>query len=358
MDTSSTPTAMTSPPPASATSPAPDPTRISFKLPRPSSSRHHGTAQTTSDGGIASPSPTSPSQSSPPQHTMTAPFLPDFSALDAIPELSRLVLDKFSTTGGMDLSSLQTLEHSLVADMTALYDQCCQQTSLKASGTAGDMDVDVAVADARASVASVGLNSAGSPAPDHLRYGAPDFSLQIGSTRFPCHRMILYARWPHFAQRVRSGLFASNVWVLSENPLTVEIVGGLLRYLYTNEVEQLPLTDSFCLGLLRAAVLYDLVTPGDLSNQPVKGFELLIAYCRHHLMQPLTIQNCAVILNTLHEHGSITQQNRVISYISRNLKQVMESQEAAKALATVPPQLHSKILFSHFSMLQVLEDQE
>lgn len=188
----------------------------------------------------------------------------------------------------------------------------------------------------------------------------PDFEIIVASQRFPCHKYILFARWPHFADLVKNGHDKVNhgqLVITSESPMTAEVVQGLLRYWYTNEVEQLPHTDSFCLGVLKSALLYEFVMPGDLSNQPVRGFELLMLFCRNALIKPLTIENCAPLLNTLFEYGSSTQQNRVISYISRNLKQVMESQNAAKALASVPPVLHSKILFSHFSMLQVLEEQ-
>lgn len=186
-----------------------------------------------------------------------------------------------------------------------------------------------------------------------------DFELFIGTSRFTCHKLVLFARWPHFAELVKQGHHSVSHGHLqfAENPLTAEIVGGLLRYWYTNEVEELPHTESFCLGILKSALLYEFVMPGDLSNQPVKGFELLLSYCRTALIKPLTIENSAPLLNTLFEYGSSTQQSRVVSFIARNLKQIMESPPAAKALATVSPALHSKILFSHFSMLQVLEDQ-
>ena len=358
MDTSSHATLM---PPGAPASSSTDSSMISFKLPRPAS-RHH-TPQHSSDGNAGS-GPSSPrgssaaGSSSPPPASSSlqiAPFVPDFSRLAVMPELLRLVTEKWQTPSSLDPSLSthnQGMEHSLVTDMSALYQRCC---ALPYSPASSSTEMDVDVASARASVAAVGLDSS-----LPLGVDAPDFTLQIGTARFPCHRMILYARWPHFAERIRSGRIApnANVWVIQENPLTPEIVEGLIRYLYTNEVSHLPRTEIFSLSVLRAALLYEFVTPGDLSNQPVKGFELLIAYCRHFLMQPLTVQNCAVLLSTLHEHGSVTQQNRVISYISRNLKQVMESQDAAKALATVPPPLHSKILFSHFSMLQVLEDQD
>ena len=371
------------PPPPAVTSPS----MISFKLPKHSASSSnsnsangsstspgHGnrpSSPMSSHGGHSTPDGITPNSSprssaseavAPPVATVAHMyFSPDFSRLSVHPEYHTHILEKFANCanisfgdlnpiGGRETPSLAnglhaySMEHTLTNDMSNLYEKC-KQASLMAN------------------VGGSKLNSS-SQGKD---FSAPDFVIQCGTARFACHKMVLYARWSHFAEMVKAGRVhtKSEELILPEGPLTPAIVSALLRYLYTNEVSHFGHVaskcgmdhDSFCRSLLKCALLYEFVSPGDLSNSPVRGFELLMSHCRHALMTPLTVHNCTHLLNTLYEYGSVTQQNRVISYISRNLKQVMESEDNAAALATLPPALHSKILFSHFSMLQVLEEQ-
>lgn len=367
--------------------PVPSPSMISFKLPKHSSSSSSSNSGSNSGSGRASNSfspsgtPTSPhagyatpdssTPTSSPRSTGSEPvilapiapapmhFFPDFSRLSSHPEFHSHVLEKFancanlsfgdSSSGPRDsqgsASSLHpySMEHTLSHDMSRLYEKC-KEASLMA--TIGG-----------------GLSKSDSQSRE---ISAPDFVIQCGSSRFWCHKMVLYARWSYFAELVKAGRVNSKAGelILPESPLTPAVTYALLRYLYTNDASHFAHVasksnmdqESFCRMVLKCALLYEFVSPGDLSNSPVRGFELLMAHCRHALMTPLTVHNCTHLLNTLYEFGSITQQNRVISFISRNLKQVMESEDNATALATLPPQLHSKILFSHFSMLQVLEE--
>lgn len=369
----------TPPPPSSAS-----PSMISFKLPKHSSSssssssggpsssssgsRSYSTSTSPSSGGH-SPDGTTPNGSprsngaEPVASTTNTPsplyFSPDFSRLAEHPEFHSLVLEKFalsanlsfgdSMSGSRDAQSQgsglhpYSMEHTLSQDMAKLYEKC-KEASLMAS--IGD-----------------GMSNSSSQSRE---VGAPDFVIQCGASRFWCHKMVLYARWSYFADMIKSNRLNmhSGELVLPESPLTPAVVYAVLRYMYTNDVSHFAHVaskasmdlDSFCRSVLKCALLYEFVFPGDLSNSPVRGFELLMSYCRHALMTPLTVHNCTHLLNTLYEFGSVTQQNRVISFISRNLKQVMESEDNAAALATLPQQLHSKILFSHFSMLQVLEE--
>lgn len=395
----STPSAENGTSTSESPSSSPAPAMISFKLPKHHSGsssssssvsgsssnaggsnhgRHSFSGRTEQPGDFSSPmsSPRSSSHTTSTDgsgnYSSNGGFTPDFSRLSSSnPEFHNFIIDKYSHANGsqhshssdsgssasvassprlgyhsshssMPSTSSQsfTMEHTLSSDMSTLYEKCLAATL----------------------IANVNGTSAGRSTSSTKEIGAPDFSILIGNSRFFCHKMILYARWSHFADLIKSGrLRASDTELVLQSPLTPELVSALLRYLYTNDVSHFPSDvnggDEFCRGMLKCALLYDFVSPGDLSNQPVRGFELLMSHCRHALMTPLTVHNCAHLLNTLYEFGSVTQQNRVVSYIARNLKQVMESPDDAAVLASVPAQLHSKILFSHFSMLQVLEEQ-
>ena len=175
---------------------------------------------------------------------------------------------------------------------------------------------------------------------------APDFELIVGGRSLPCHKAILYGRWPYFARAMKVGgfEFQSNTMELPEGTFSASLMLAILQYFYSNQVLGIT-SEEDCLCVLDHSALFGFV---DAENEPVPGFEILMYHCRKPLAKPLNASNCVSVLKSVLKYGNGHQQYKVRSYVARVLPEIMNDDTLAQELEALGPAETTRILFEQF----------
>lgn len=174
----------------------------------------------------------------------------------------------------------------------------------------------------------------------------PDFELLVRGRRLPCHKAILYGRWPYFARAMKVGgfEFQSNTMELPEDTFSAPLMLAILQYFYSNHVLGIT-SEEDCLQVLDHAVLFGFA---DSDNEPLPGFEILMSHCRKPLAKPLNAANCVSVLKSVLKYGNAHQQYKVRSYVARVLPEIMNDDKLAQELEALGPAETTRILFEQF----------
>lgn len=184
------------------------------------------------------------------------------------------------------------------------------------------------------------------PAHYHSLEAATDFVIKVEGRSLPCHKAILYGRWPYFASAMKVGGFEfhSNTLEMPRDTFTAPLMLALLQYMYSNQVNGI-VTEADCLCVLDHSGQFGFV---DGDNEPKNGFELLMSHCRRPLAKPLNASNCVSVLQSVLKYGNAHQQYKVRSYVARVLPDIMNDDRLAQELEELGPAETTKILFEQF----------
>jgi len=155
-----------------------------------------------------------------------------------------------------------------------------------------------------------------------------------GSKRFPVHSDILCARSPVFAAQMRWPMLASPITELQVDGFEAPILGRLLQFVYTDELEPLPYAEE-AMHLLNAASFYNLPR--------------LLAICESVLVDSLAVDNVALVLTLAEQHGVQTLKQEALRFFAANVPGViategwahLNQERDAGAGRTGRPSLHS-----------------
>lgn len=175
---------------------------------------------------------------------------------------------------------------------------------------------------------------------------APDFELLVRGRRLPCHKAILFGRWPYFARAMKVGgfEFRNNALELPEDTFSAPLMLAILQYFYSNHVLGIS-SEEDCLCVLDHSALFGFV---DSENEPIPGFEILMSHCRKPLAKPLNASNCVSVLKSVLKYGNAHQQYKVRSYVARVLPEIMNDDKLAQELEALGPAETTRILFEQF----------
>ncbi|KAF9415721.1 hypothetical protein BGZ94_010424 [Podila epigama] len=116
-----------------------------------------------------------------------------------------------------------------------------------------------------------------------------------------CHKLILTARWPHFANMVQSGMIESQTSTLSM-PEPYETVRAFVEYLYTDSIEGLN-TDTIA----------DLLVLGNMYVM-----KRLMQLCSAALHQQIDIETVSKIYHCAGVSGHVGLRQRALKFMFRN----------------------------------------
>lgn len=116
-----------------------------------------------------------------------------------------------------------------------------------------------------------------------------------------CHKLILMARWPHFASMVQSGMLEAQTNVLTL-PEPYETVKAFIGYLYTDSIEGMA-TD----------VIADLLVMGSMYVM-----KRLVQLCNSALHQQIDIETVSRIYHGAGLSGQIGLRQRALKFMFRN----------------------------------------
>ncbi|KAG0231554.1 hypothetical protein BGW41_002157 [Actinomortierella wolfii] len=198
------------------------------------------------------------------------------STLGAAPALTRQ----------RSLGALVPQQHSFVSGMEGLEDQH------------GTMQMDPDGSLSSSSSVPVRMSHA-SPSPVDISSG--DASGQDGREVILCHKVVLMARWPHFAGMVASGMLESQTGCMSI-PEPYEVVRAFVEYLYRDTIEG-----------LEANVVADLMLLGSMYMLP-----RLVQLCCAALHQLIEINTVARIYHRAGLCGQSGLRQRALKFMFRN----------------------------------------
>ncbi|KAF9169252.1 hypothetical protein BGX21_010652 [Mortierella sp. AD011] len=116
-----------------------------------------------------------------------------------------------------------------------------------------------------------------------------------------CHKLILLARWPHFASMVQSGMIEAQTNTLTL-PEPYETVKAFIEYLYTDSIEDIP-TDTVA----------DLLVIGSMYVM-----KRLVEQCNSVLHQEIDIETVSRIYHRAGLSGQIGLRQRALKFMFRN----------------------------------------
>ncbi|KAG0366267.1 hypothetical protein BGZ54_005592 [Gamsiella multidivaricata] len=116
-----------------------------------------------------------------------------------------------------------------------------------------------------------------------------------------CHKLILMARWPHFANMVQSGMLEAQTNTLTV-PESYETVKAFVDYLYTDTIEGM-LTDTIA----------DLLVMGSMYVM-----QRLVQLCSSVLHQQIDIETVARIYHSAGLSGQTGLRHRALKFMFRN----------------------------------------
>ncbi|KAG0281849.1 hypothetical protein BGZ95_008991 [Linnemannia exigua] len=116
-----------------------------------------------------------------------------------------------------------------------------------------------------------------------------------------CHKLILMARWPHFAGMVQSGMLEAQTSTLTL-PEPYETVKGFIDYLYTDSIEDMS-TDTIA----------DLLVMGSMYVM-----RRLVHLCSAALHQQIDIETVARIYHRAGLSGQVGLRQRALKFMFRN----------------------------------------
>jgi hypothetical protein len=186
--------------------------------------------------------------------------------------------------------------------------------------------------------------------PDHAMlnsdWAAPDYIIKVQGQQLPCHKAILFGRWPYFASAMKLGgaEFCSNTLELPDDTFHPKLMQALLQYFYSDQVQGIE-NDADCLVVLHHSLQFGFVDP---DNEPQTGFEALMAHCRRPLAKPLSPTNCVEVLQSVLKYGNAHQQYKVRSFVARVLPEIMNNDKLATELEALGPAENMRILFEQF----------
>jgi len=174
----------------------------------------------------------------------------------------------------------------------------------------------------------------------------PDFVIRVGDSSLPCHKAILYGRWPYFANAMKMGgsEFVTNELELPEDTFSPSLMRALLQYFYSGHVSGLD-SDSDCLTVLQHSLLFGFI---DSENEPKPSFEQLMMHCRRPLAKPLNPNNCVSVLKSVLKYGNAHQQYKVRSFVARVLPDIMNDDKLAAELEELGSAENMRILFEQY----------
>ncbi|KAG0287814.1 hypothetical protein BGZ96_008299 [Linnemannia gamsii] len=116
-----------------------------------------------------------------------------------------------------------------------------------------------------------------------------------------CHKLILMARWPHFASMVQSGMLEAQTSILTL-PEPYETVKGFVDYLYTDSIEGMS-TDTIA----------DLLVMGSMYVM-----RRLVHLCSAALHQQIDIETVSRIYHRAGLSGQVGLRQRALKFMFRN----------------------------------------
>ncbi|KAK3808404.1 MAG: hypothetical protein J3Q66DRAFT_354690 [Benniella sp.] len=116
-----------------------------------------------------------------------------------------------------------------------------------------------------------------------------------------CHKLILMARWPHFASMVQSGMLEAQTNTLTL-PEPYETVKAFIEYLYTDSIEGMP-----------ADTIADLLVMGSMYVM-----KRLVQLCNSALHQQINIETVSRIYHRAGLSGQIGLRQRALKFMFRN----------------------------------------
>ncbi|KAK3832672.1 MAG: hypothetical protein JOS17DRAFT_683783 [Linnemannia elongata] len=124
---------------------------------------------------------------------------------------------------------------------------------------------------------------------------------QANAAPILCHKLILMARWPHFASMVQSGMLEAQTSTLTL-PEPYETVKGFVEYLYTDSIEDMS-TDTIA----------DLLVMGSMYVM-----RRLVHLCSAALHQQIDIETVSRIYHRAGLSGQVGLRQRALKFMFRN----------------------------------------
>ena len=137
-----------------------------------------------------------------------------------------------------------------------------------------------------------------------------DVKIHCHGRIFPCHKNILVVRSKYFEMcLMNSGMRESESGIIEIEDFSPEVVESLLKYIYTNEIEE----DEISIDLLMATDKYDLG-------------KVLKDICVIKLKSNLTIQNAVEVLAKSYQIGCKDLKKSAVKFIKENQGKIVPSE--------------------------------
>lgn len=149
-----------------------------------------------------------------------------------------------------------------------------------------------------------------------------DVIIDVQGTKFESHKLVLSARSPVFHAMFVNDLIEKKTNTLEVCDIEPEVFSQVLRFIYTDEVDNL---DDFAAELLAAADKYMLT--------------LLKSKCEVSLARNVTLENCSELLMLAHLHSANGLKQILLDFIRCRSSEVAATQNWQNLLDSAHPQL-------------------
>jgi len=149
-----------------------------------------------------------------------------------------------------------------------------------------------------------------------------DVTIDIQGQTFEAHKLVLSARSPVFLAMFQTDLTEKKTNTLKICDIETDVFSEVLRFIYTDEVEQL---DEMASELLSAADKYML--------------PLLKAKCEVSLSRNITVETCGNLLLLAHLHSSLELKKKVLNFIRCHSVDVVETTDWQELLQSADSKL-------------------
>ena len=149
-----------------------------------------------------------------------------------------------------------------------------------------------------------------------------DVVVEVQTTKFDAHKLVLMARSPVFEAMFNSNLTENQTNILKIEDIEPEVFAEILRFIYTDQVENL---GGMTVKLLAAADKYML--------------EFLKTKCEASLAETITVENCSDLLFLSDLHSADGLKKVVLEFVRYRSDAVVKTAHWKKLLKTARPQL-------------------
>ena len=153
-----------------------------------------------------------------------------------------------------------------------------------------------------------------------------DVLIQVEDTKFDAHKCLLSARSSVFLAMFQSDLTETQTNTLKIEGIEPAVFKEVLRFIYTDEVEQL---DELAVELLAAAERYML--------------NLLKSKCEAHLAEKISVENCADLLLLADLHSALGLKTFVLDFFRSRAAEVAQTASWQQLMQSANPLLFRDI---------------